>query len=396
MASSSAARARVACDACAAGAWVGPAAAGGVAWCEACQLASPGDGACAACGGPLTRGAPRFTGLWGELQHLDAVLAAWAGDPAPLLALLPERPAWRTDLDPPAARDADAPALRARLADLQAGRWAAVLAAPDDDDPRAHAARAIAHERLGAADAALAEWTAVLAAGEDARARLARGALRARARQWEGAAADFARAGDGPAARWNRAALRVRRAVAGTPGMPDARELVLARAEAGPASEYWSEPTVGRFAFALLAERALERREAGELADLDLVTLRAAEDLLEHATFWDRALVLAAHARLAQDGDGDAGRVAQPLAREIAGALLAEPAVKSRPLALLAAALERAWDAAVAFDPRTARAAVAPWLGDPVLRRYRVPCAACGRGSVGVEAWEDAPGSPGV
>ena len=47
---------------------------------------------------------PRFVELWGELQHLDAVLGAWAGDPQPLATLLPERPRFVTDLADPELR----------------------------------------------------------------------------------------------------------------------------------------------------------------------------------------------------------------------------------------------------------------------------------------------------
>jgi len=388
---------RVACDACDAGAWIGPSGGGTDAWCEACQLAQRLEGVaaavCASCGGPLTTSAPRFPELAGALAHLDAVLAGWTGDAAPLGSVLPERPRFRSDLAPPAPRAGDPAALAAVLAAAARGDWAAVIASPDRDDPRALAARAVALERRGEAAAAEAEWSRALAHGDDARARLARGTLRARAGEWDGAAGDFALAGGGPAACWNRAALRVHRAVAETPGLPDAREIAAARAEAGPASADWCEPTIGRLAFALLAERALARREAGELGDLDLVALREAEDLLEHRTFWDRALVLAGWARLGTEGDGDAARVARPLARELAAELLAEPAVKGEALAGLRRGIERAWDHIATFEPRQARAAIAPALADPVLQRYRLPCLACGRGSVGVDAWSEGEGT---
>lgn len=402
MGSSSGPRVRVACDACGACAWIGPGGGGTDAWCEACQrparLAGDGAATCPECGGALATSPPGFPELWGRLQHLDAVLAGWCGDAAPLLAILPDRPRFLTDLDPPAAEPGDPPALAAVLAEAARGAWSAVLAAPPVGDARAHAARAIALERTGEPAAAAEGWTRVLAAGEDARARLARGALRAKAGEWERAAADFAAAGDRVEARWNRAALAVHRAVAATPGILDPRALEAARTEAGPASEYWSDPTVGRLAVALVAERALARREAGELGDLDRGALREAEDLLEHRTFWDRALVLASWVRLGLEGDGDAARIARPLARELASELLAEPVLKGAPLAGLRAALERAWDAAAAFEPRTARAAVEPWLAHAALRRYRIPCRACGAGAVGVEAWEECapPGAEAV
>jgi len=105
------------------------------AWCEACQhaqsLAAPADPAsrCARCGTRLPA-APRFVELWGMLQHLHAVLAAWAGDATPLATLLPERPAFLTDLTPPVAAPDDPAALRTQLAALARGEWSAVLAAP--------------------------------------------------------------------------------------------------------------------------------------------------------------------------------------------------------------------------------------------------------------------------
>ncbi len=408
MASSSRGRARLACDACAVGAWIGPLPAprgaagedGGResrdAWCEACQrpqrLAAGAAPTCPACGGALTTGEPRFAELWGRLQHLDATLAAWEGDAGALMALLPARPRYLTDLTPPPVRDGDAPPLAEALAAAARGAWSAVLAAGGSDEPRSHAARAIARERLGDPGGALEEWTRALALAEDPRARLARGALHAKAGDWESAAADLRLAGDGREARWNRASLRVHRAVLSTPGRPDAQAIAEARVEAGAAPDYWSEATVGRLAFALLAERTLARRDGGELGDPDLVSLREGEDLLEHSTFWDRALVLAAWARLGPEGAGDAARVAQPLARELAAALLAEPPMRGAALADANAAVAGAWDAIAAFEPRAARAALAPWLAHPALRRYRLPCAACGRGSIGLEAWDDAAG----
>lgn len=386
---------RVACDTCDAGAWIGPGPASGSgtdAWCEACQraehLAAGVAPTCPACGGPLTTGAPRFPGLWGELQHLEAVLAAWTGDPKSLRALLPERPRFITDLAPPATREGDDSVTVGALAAAARGDWPAVLSAPVSAEPRSLAARAIAHERGGDATAAIADWSRVIDSGEWPQARLARGVLHARAGGWAAAAGDFALAGDGREARWNRAALRVHHAVSSTPGMPDLREIAVARGEAGPASAYWSEPTVGRLAFSLLAERALARREAGEFGDLDVVALREGEDLLEHHSFWDRALVLVAHARL--DNEGDATRVARPLARELAAALLAEPALKGAALAGARETVSRAWDAISAFEPRVALAAIRPLLEHDALKRYRLPCSACGRGTVGADAWDEA------
>lgn len=293
-----------------------------------------------------------------------------------------------TDLAPPATRAGDDAVTVSALAAAARGDWTAVLSAPATAEPRSLAARAIAHERGGDSTAALADWSRALEGGEWPQARLARGVLHAKAGGWAAAAGDFALAGDGREARWNRAALRVHHAVSSTPGMPDAREIAAARTEAGPPSAYWSEPTVGRLAFTLLAERALARREAGEFGDLDIVALRDGEDLLEHHSFWDRALVLVAHARL--DNEGDATRVARPLARELAAALLAEPAMKGAALAPVREAVTRAWDAISAFQPREALAAIQPLLGHDALKRYRLPCVACGRGTLGADAWDEA------
>ena len=109
MASSNRTRWRLACDHCETAVWVGPTPAGRDVWCEACQVvqslaSDAADGTpCARCGVPLPS-SPRFLEVWGGLQQLDAVLAAWAGDARALATLLPERPRFLTDLDPPASR----------------------------------------------------------------------------------------------------------------------------------------------------------------------------------------------------------------------------------------------------------------------------------------------------
>jgi len=397
VASSSATRWRLSCDACGAGAVVGPAPAGFGVWCERCQSAAtlagaPGPGArCPRCGAPLPAG-PRFVELWGMLQHLDAVLGAWAGEPAALAAILPERPKLVSDLSPPAAAPEDPPGRAAALAALARGEWRAVLAAPADADARAHAARAIAAERTGDTAAAIAGWGAVLGVGEDPRARLARGALLARAGRHDEALADLARAGDSREARWDRAAALVMRAVAGGPGLPAADVLARARAEAGKASAYWSDPTVGRLLWTLLVEHSLTPEGArGGAGAATPETLRAAERELEHVTFWDRALVLLGWTRLGEPDE--AARVAAPLARELAEALLAEPAVTGAPLAVVAGALADARAATERGAPAEARKALTGALAREDLRRFRIPCAACGRGTVGVEAVEEPAGA---
>ncbi len=390
MASSSATRGRLACDACDACAWVGPRADGYDVWCESCQsawklAAAPGAGVrCERCDVPL--GAwPRFVELWGGLQHLDAVLGAWAGDASALMAILPERPRFLTDLTPPPARTDDPPARAGRLAALGRGAWRAVLEAPSDADSRALAACAIAHERLGDTTSAIKSWDAVLAAGEDARARLARGALKARAGPLAEAVADLALAGDTFEARWNRAAAMLHEAVRSGEGVPDAGVLSRARAEAGLASDFWSDPTVGRLMWSLLVERELARG-SGAPATLEAparAALRAAEADFEHATFWDRAMVLAGWARLG--ASDEATRVAAPLARELAAALLDEPALSGVALLGVTQAVAEARSAMDMSDPAEARHALAEPFAREDLRRFRIPCVACGRGTLGIE-----------
>jgi len=394
VASSSASRWRVACDACGAGGWVGLASPGFDVWCESCQAAAhlPGPPApgerCERCDAPRTA-APRFVELWGELQHLDAVLGAWAAEPAALAAILPERPRLLGDLTPPRALPGDPPDRVELLRALARGDWRSVLAAPPDADARALAARAIARERTGDPAGAAAEWSAVLAQGEDPRARLARGVLHARAGDLESAAGDLERAGDGREARWDRAALLVMHAVARGEGMPGTDVLARARTEAGEASAYWSDPTVGRLLWTLLVERALARGDTPASREPETrATLRAAERELEHATFWDRALVVLGWARL---GDGEQlERVAAPLARELAASLLEEPALSGTPLADVAQAVTTARSLADVRDPRAARRALAGPLAREDLRRYRIPCAACARGTVGIAEAADA------
>ena len=357
------------------------------AWCEACQTAqvlraTPGAGArCARCGARLAA-APRFVELWGMLQQLDAVLAAWDGDAALLAALLPERPAFLTDLTPPALRNADPELLHEQLMALARGDWASALAAPAGLGPRGDAARAIACERTGDPRGAISAWDAVLTAGEDERARLARGSLLARAGRRDEAGPDLALAGDSFAARWDRAALLVLTAADSTESALDAALLARARAEAGEPSAYWSDPTVGR----LLWSRLVERTVAGRSSEHP--RLRAAERELEHDTFWDRALVLVGWVRVG--GPEEAARVAAPLAHGEASALAAEPALAGAPLADVAAAVSAAHGAIDAREPARARRALTGALARADLRRFRLPCARCGRGSIGVDEVREA------
>lgn len=395
MASSSATRWKLACDTCELVVWVGQRTDGYDAWCESCQrahslAAAPGTGARCPCCGALLYALPRFVELWGELQHLDAVLGAWAGDPQPLATLLPERPRFVTDLDPPATVPGDPASRVALLAAVASGDYRRALGlAPGDADARSHAARAIAHERLGDAPAALASWDAVLALAppwaEAARARLARGSLLARAARFVAAYEDLVLGGDSEAARWNRASLLVHEGVAASGGLPDAGVLLRARAEAGEASPYWSDPTIGRLLWSLLIERERARGSAPGVASPESahITLRAAESEFEHTTFWDRAMMLVGWARLGvQD---EVARIAEPLAREQSAALLDEPALHGQPLVGVTAAVAAARAAMDMGDPVEARHTLAEAFARDDLRRFRIPCATCGRGAIGID-----------
>ncbi len=413
MASTSATRWRLACDACEAGAWLGPGGAGFDAWCESCQSPHPLAATpaplerCPRCGSPLSAW-PRFVELWGELQQLDAVLGAWAGDFAPLAKLLPERPRFITALTPPKPEPAEPATCLALLEAVAHGHYRAALAlaavggGTRDESARVHAALAIAHERTGEPAAALAAWSAVLALGEDERARLARGALLARAGRFAAAGADSELAGDSYAARWNRAALLLHAAVSASGTLPDAGVMARARAEAGEASAYWSDATVGRLLWSLLIERALAGRPAPEyprdqlrerartdtapppaLSGSTHAALRAAESEFEHSTFWDRAMMLVGWARLG--AAHEVARIAAPLAREQSAALLAEPALRGPALAVVHRAVAAARSAMDMDEPHEARHTLVEAFARDDLHRFRIPCAACGRGTVGVE-----------
>lgn len=406
MASSNATRWRLACDVCGVGAWIGPrgdSPPGSLAddeagrydvWCESCQTphvleSAPAPGArCPRCSVGLAA-FPRFLELWGELQHLDAVLAAWAGDWAPLATLLPERPRFVTNLNPPEPAAGDPPARVALLTALAHGDWLGVIAAPPDTDPRPVAARAIAHERLGDAAQALAAWDAVLSADDDPRARLARGSLLARAGRYVAATEDLARAGDSFAARWNRAALLVHEGVAASDGLPDPGRMARARAEAGAASDYWSDPTIGRLLWSLLIERELARNDAAarEISDATRAALRGAESEFEHSTFWDRTMMLVGWSRVgARD---EVARIAAPLAREQSATLLDEPALAGPTLVGVSHAVAGARTSMDMGEPVEARRSIAAVLARPDLRRFRIPCGSCGRGAIGVEEITD-------
>jgi YHS domain-containing protein/tetratricopeptide (TPR) repeat protein len=305
-------------------------------WCERCQRPAslPTDvesARCAQCGEPLTLGDPRFEEIYGQIQNLVAVLEAGRGDPARLATLVPERPRFLSDLDPPESSATDDDVSRASLELLRAGafvearqRLEAILESRSQGDgarARLWQALAVARQRVGDLSGAEAAFTRVLEIDPSHEiARLGRGALRARRADFDGARADLEGAGSRIEARWNRAALSVLEAVSLGTGVPDPARLEAARREAGPPSSYWSDHTVGRLLFTLLVERAAAR---GPDACGDARVLRAAEGELEFDTFDDRALVLLGYARLAITDE--AQRVAGPLAERLTRTLAEEP-----------------------------------------------------------------------
>jgi tetratricopeptide (TPR) repeat protein len=340
----------------------------------------------------LTLGEPRFEELFGDAQNLAAVLHAWCGDPEPLATLLPDRPRLLTDLDPPGTLPGDPPEGRQGLEALARGQFgrarASLAVAVRAAGARGHLWRGlgVAAQRLGDMAAAEAAFTRALEAEpHDTAARLNRGALRARSGDYATARADFTLAGDRHEARWDRAALLVIEAVATSPGSPEAEVLSRARAQAGEPSSYWSDHTVGRLLWALLVERALAAGAAPAGAAEGV--LRAAEQELEFRTFWDRALVVHGYTVLGMKTQ--AGDAAASIARELLGRLVAEPFARGPAGAWLAAPLAAAMTAVGERRPGDALAAVRSVMERPEVRRYRVPCTACGKGSVGVDSFED-------
>jgi hypothetical protein len=396
----------LACDACEAEAWIGERADGRHGWCESCQLGvklspagpaarpatlAPGSArpavgaACPQCGRALALGEPRFEELYGELQHLAAVLAAWGGDAHELRRLLPKRPRFITDLNPPPAAADDSAVVREAIAALTRGAFAHARerlehTASAESSARAARALAIACERLGDRTAAEAALDRAIARDAGSVLRLQRGALRARRRAFAGAREDLVLAGDGFEARWDRAVLGIAESLADSAGMPAPAVLEAARREAGMPSSDWSDHTVGRLLWSLLME-------CDPSPALD--TLHAAEREFEFATFWDRAMSLEGYVRLGHPED--AARVAAPLALDQARRLGREPSLAAA--AEISQSLGAAARSIEAGGPREARAALDPVLARSDLRRYCVPCRRCGRGSIGVDQVEDAGGA---
>jgi tetratricopeptide (TPR) repeat protein len=391
----------LACDRCDAEAWVGGHADRWDAWCEACQRATPLEAAperpapCPHCGVPLTTRELRFEELYGELQNLAAVLGAWNGDAALLEAILPERPRFLTDLDPPAVKPDDADDTREALERLAAGAFADARArleslaarAGEADAARLWRAAGIAAERMADLPAAERAFTAALAAGEDATARLARGAVRARRASFAEAREDLEHAGDGHEARWNRAALQVLEAVALTPGLPASATIEAARTEAGEPSPYWSDHTVGRLLWTLLVERAQARMAAGAIPCADERVLRAAEGELEFSTFWDRALVIRGYAALGMKQE--IAEAASSLALELVDTLSREPFLRGNASELIARHIASAATAIRGNRPESALPEIRAVMEREDVRHYRLPCARCGEGAVGVDRVEE-------
>jgi tetratricopeptide (TPR) repeat protein len=401
---------RIGCNSCPASAWVGPIAdAAGErradydAWCEACQqglVIAAASGDCSTCGAPLTTGAPRFAEIYGALQNLAAVLAAWDGDGDLLGELLPDRPRFLTDLDPPKLSAEDDAETRTALSLLASGAYADALdqlerLAPSRDDQRLWRALAIAAERRGDLERAGDALTRALAGGESAQVRLERGALRAKRGEFAAAAEDLALAGERFEARWNRAALSLIEAVAVSRGLPDPIVIAAARRDAQGSSGDWSDPTAGRLLWSLLIERISgegasvdgPEAEAGHdqppADDAGARALRAAETEFEFDTFWDRAMILEGYARLGLAAE--AARVASPLALELASQIAMEPALRGDAAAGLLAVLEAAILAIGQNRPGQACDAVVSLIQREDLRHYRVPCRLCAHGSIGVD-----------
>lgn len=396
------ARWHLACDACDASACVGPAPDRLQTWCEACQsghdlpLDPGGEVLCPDCGSRLSTDRLRFADFAAELRRLAAVLTAWLGDARLLEGLVPDCQRFLTDLRPPDSYDGDPPEVRAALEALRGGRTGEarrrleVLAAGARAEDHARLWRALAIAAECSGDLNLAEicFSRALEGTSDEatsgaieRLHLARGALRARRGDLEGARADLQRAGDAREARWNRAALALVETVAVTPGLPGEEIVAEARFAAGPAGPGHGALTVGRLLWTLLVERAEERGRAGATPDPDERALRVAESFLESDTFLDRALVLRGYARLGMGGE--AATAAARLAGSLSRSLGREPYLHSPPAAPLAAALLRATQAVDSAAPTDALREVQTLLDRDDVRRQRVPCARCGRGTVG-------------
>ena len=392
-----ASRSHVACDHCGFGAWIGVRKDAIDAWCEACQHPTPlpgtagGSAPCPRCGEPLSTAAPRFEELYGELQNLIAVLEAWMGRPARLAPLVPERPVFLTDLNPPPVLPWDPPELREALEDVVAGafhdarerllRLALDEPVAAESQLRVAMALGIVHQRLAELPLARAAFDRALAADPGhAPARLDRGALRARAGDFQGARDDFARAGDSFEADWNRAALMILEGFGDDGALPAPERIEAARAAAGAPREFWSDPTVGRLVFITAVERLRAVRAPAEQA---ASVLRAAESELEFQSFTDRATVLLGFVTLGIESEWP--RIARPLGLEAIAKLEAEPFAHGPAGRELSGALHAARAAVTRDQPSAALAAIGPFADRPEVRRYRIPCLHCGAGTLGVD-----------
>jgi hypothetical protein len=386
---------RVACDHCDAAWTIGESDGGTRAWCESCQDERWVQGervasACDACGAALAFGAPRFVELWGRLQNIAAVLAAIDGDPVPLGRLLPERPRFLTDLDPPNPTredDADARAALDALAfgDLRARAGCSRRSSRDRASRRTRGAGSPSPPSAPARSTWPSAYDHVLAEVEDPASRLARGALRARRGDVAGARADSDRAGDAREARWNRGALMALDALRAEGDA--APRAVGAGARRGGSAVAVLERADDRPARVRPRGRAPARTRA-RLEPSDVKDLEDAAAELEFETFWDRALVIHGWALLGQRAP--AVENGMPVVVDLVAKLAREPALRGPALRDVAAAVTAPIDVARLAD---ARARFDALLRRDDLRRYRIPCRRCGRGSLGVDGVDEDAGS---
>jgi hypothetical protein len=149
-------------------------------------------------------------------------------------------------------------------------------------------------------------------------------------------------------------------------------------------SDYWSEPTVGRLLWTLLVERARERPTPA----------RCARASRSSSSTPSGTAPLVAHGYAAAGLSSEFTRVARP-----APASCWPPWRASRRSAHARGARESrpgSWRARGggpgAAARRGAGGRVRGCSGAPICARYRVPCGACGRGSIGVDALEESAG----
>ena len=176
---------------------------------------------------------------------------------------------------------------------------------------------------------------------------------------------------------WNHASAILHEEVAAR-GFPSAERLAAARASAGPPSSFWSDLTVGRLLFALVAERAAEQP-----AETHAMRLRQAEAEVEFQTFTDQAMLILGYGRLGLNQEVE--RIALPLALETAAALRGQPFLHGPSGRDVSRTLETTLRQLAGQRAAEALGEARALLARPDLMRYRIPCARCGRGTIGVE-----------